>query len=121
MDAHRISLTGYSMGGEGTWSLAAAHPHRWAAIVPMCPGERKAAVAKLKDIPCWCFQGDADVIDTVNAVRRMIQAIQSAGGRVTYVEYTGIGHNCWDLAYADPDLWEWLLHRKRVEVVSKSK
>jgi len=121
VDTQRTYLTSYSMGGEGTWSLAAAHPSRWAAIVPLCPSENRSAVTKLKHIPCWCFQGDADVIYTVNAARRMVQAIQSAGGRVTYVKYPRIGHNCWDLAYADPDLWEWLLQQKRTENVLKSK
>jgi len=63
------------MGGEGTWSLAAAHPSRWAVIVPLCPSENPSAVTKLKHIPCWCFQGDADGVDTLNATRRMVQAI----------------------------------------------
>ena len=34
VDKHRIYLTGLSMGGSGTWMLAAAHPERFAAIVP---------------------------------------------------------------------------------------
>jgi predicted peptidase len=117
VDAQRTYLTGYSMGGEGTWSLAAVHPSRWAAIVPLCPSENRSAATKLKHIPCWCFQGDRDGIDTLNATRRMVQAIQSAGGRVIFVEYPGVGHNCWDLAYADPDLWEWLLQQKRTDNV----
>jgi predicted peptidase len=33
-DKKRVYLTGLSMGGSGTWSLAAAHPERWAAIAP---------------------------------------------------------------------------------------
>src|SRR5207245_1577857 len=38
VDPERIYLTGISMGGYGTWSLAASHPDRWAAIVPICGG-----------------------------------------------------------------------------------
>ena len=34
IDAKRLYLTGLSMGGFGTWSLAAAHPEKWAAIAP---------------------------------------------------------------------------------------
>ena len=34
IDPKRVYLTGLSMGGFGTWSLAAHHPDRWAAIVP---------------------------------------------------------------------------------------
>ena len=38
IDAKRLYLTGLSMGGFGTWSLAAKYPDRWAAIVPICGG-----------------------------------------------------------------------------------
>ena len=36
VDPERIYVTGLSMGGFGTWSLAIASPHRFAAIVPIC-------------------------------------------------------------------------------------
>ena len=35
-DPKHVYLTGLSMGGSGTFSLAAAHPERWAAIAPIC-------------------------------------------------------------------------------------
>jgi len=35
VDKDRIYVTGLSMGGFGTWSLAAAHPDKFAAIVPI--------------------------------------------------------------------------------------
>jgi predicted peptidase len=44
VDKKRVYLTGLSMGGYGTWDLAAADPKRWAAIVPICGGgDPKAA------------------------------------------------------------------------------
>jgi predicted peptidase len=113
IDPRRIYLTGYSMGGEGTWSLAAARTELFAAIVPICPGNDTTLVTKLKDTPCWCFQGDADAVDTVNLTRSMILAIQKAGGHPIYHEYPGVAHNCWDLTYANPDLYEWLLLHAR--------
>ena len=38
VDKDRIYVTGLSMGGFGTWSLAAFQPGRFAAIVPICGG-----------------------------------------------------------------------------------
>ena len=35
VDPERIYVTGLSMGGYGTWSLAMAYPQRFAAIVPI--------------------------------------------------------------------------------------
>ncbi len=112
VDEHRIYLTGYSMGGEGTWSLAAARPDLFAAIIPICPGSNPTAAPRLKDMPCWCFQGDADATDTLTSARKMMLAIKDAGGRPIYQEYPGVGHNCWDITYRNNDVFEWLLRHQ---------
>lgn len=113
VDPKRVYLTGLSMGGFGTWSMAVAHPDKWAAIVPICGrGDTKQA-AKIKDIPCWCFHGDADPAVKVEGSRTMIAALKEAGGSPKYTEYPGVGHNCWDRAYATKELYEWLLQQHK--------
>ena len=62
IDDKRLYLTGLSMGGFGTWSLAEKYPDRWAAIVPCCGGGDPAKAKEIKDIPCWVFQGEADPV-----------------------------------------------------------
>ncbi len=113
VDGERVYLTGVSMGGAGTWSLAAAHPRRFAAIVPVCASGDPRQAARLKDAPCWCFHGDADEVVKVKQSRDMIWAIRQAGGEPRYHEYPGVGHACWDRVYATPDLYEWLLGQRR--------
>src|SRR5262249_34001689 len=81
VDTKRVYLTGLSMGGEGTWSLAAAHPRRWAAIVPVSGAGDPKTAAKIKDVPCWCFHGDADKVTGAARSRDMIRALKEAGGR----------------------------------------
>ena len=78
----------------------------------MCGGGDPKSAAKFKHVPCWCFHGDADKVIEPGQSRRMVRALRAAGGRPLYHEYPGVGHNCWDRAYADPDLWEWLLGQK---------
>jgi predicted peptidase len=111
-DSKRVYLTGLSMGGFGTWALAAKYPDKWAAIVPICGGGNAQTAAKIKDIPCWCFHGDADPIVDVEQSRRMIKALKDAGGSPKYDEFEGVGHNAWDRAYAKKELYEWLLMQK---------
>jgi predicted peptidase len=111
-DSKRVYLTGLSMGGFGTWSLAAAHPDRWAAIVPICGGGSPATAEKIKDIPCWCFHGDADPTVKVSQSRTMIEALKKTGAMPRYTEYPGVGHNSWDQAYADKELYEWLFKQQ---------
>jgi len=112
VDAKRIYLTGLSMGGFGTWSLAAAHPEMWAAIAPICGGGNPESAVKIKDIPCWCFHGDADTAVPVQKSRDMIAALKKAGGKPKYDEYPGVGHNSWDRAYANKELYSWFLSHK---------
>jgi thiol-disulfide isomerase/thioredoxin/acetyl esterase/lipase len=111
VDADRVALTGISMGGEGTWSLAAAYPDRWSAIVPLCGGGNPETVPRFSHIPCWCFQGEADEYTAVLS-REMVRALREAGGQPIYVEYANVGHNCWDLTYARTDLFEWLTQQR---------
>ena len=61
-DPNRVVLTGLSMGGFGTWSLAAAHPDRWSCLVPVCGGGSTELVKRYSQIPVWCFHGGADPV-----------------------------------------------------------
>lgn len=112
-DSKRVYLTGLSMGGYGTWSMVAAHPEKWAAIVPVCGGGDPTVAAKFKDVPCWCFHGDKDTAVNVQKSRDMIEALKKAGGTPKYTEYPGVGHNSWDAAYADKEMWKWLFEQKK--------
>ncbi len=113
VDSRRVSLTGQSMGGTGTWSLAAKYPERWAAIAPVCGLTDTATAPTIKNLPCWCFHGDADPTIGVGNSRRMIAALKKAGGSPRYDEYPGVGHNSYDRAYAMPEFYDWLLRQKR--------
>ncbi|MBA4187667.1 MAG: hypothetical protein C0467_06565 [Planctomycetaceae bacterium] len=112
-DPKRIYLTGLSMGGYGTWSMAAAHPERWAAIVPICGGGDPTKAPLIKDIPMWCFHGDKDTAVSVKKSQEMIEALKKAEGKPKYTEYPGVGHNSWDMAYAEKELFPWLLEQKK--------
>lgn len=111
-DPKRVYLTGLSMGGYGTWSLAAAHPGRWAALVPICGGGDPATADQIKHIPVWCFHGADDKGVPAKLSRAMIEALRKAGAEPRYTEYPYVGHNSWDPAYVTPELYPWLLSRK---------
>jgi predicted peptidase len=113
IDEKRQYLTGLSMGGFGTWSLAEKYPDRWAAIVPVCGGGDPANVKDIKDIPCWVFHGDADKAVNVEKGRQMVAALKEAGAKPKFTEYPGVGHNSWDKAYATSELYDWLLEQHK--------
>jgi dienelactone hydrolase len=113
IDPARISLTGLSMGGYGSWDLAARMPERFAAVLPICGGGDEATAAKIKDLPIWCFHGDADTAVRVERSRTMIEALRAAGGAPKYSELAGVGHDSWTPAYRDPDVLAWLFAQKK--------
>jgi predicted peptidase len=113
IDPARIYLTGLSMGGYGSWDLAARMPDRFAAVLPICGGGDEATAAKIKDLPIWCFHGDADTAVRVERSRTMIEALRAAGGDPKYSELAGVGHDSWTPTYRDPDVLAWLFAQKK--------
>lgn len=109
IDRHRCVLTGWSMGGYGTWSLGAAEPKRWSALVPVAGGGDPSWASSLKDTPIWAFQGANDQVVPASATRQMIDAIRAAGGHPLDSEVPDMGHDVWKVAYNDNHLYEWML------------
>ncbi|MGD8450466.1 MAG: PHB depolymerase family esterase [Phycisphaerae bacterium] len=121
LDPDRVYLTGLSLGGHGTWLLGARYGANFAALVPVCgfaelgqdTGLPEKLAPHLKDIPIWCFHGAADTHVPVEQSRRFVAAIRKEGGNIQYTEYPAGGHNVWDQAYDDAELWKWLFAQKR--------
>ena len=108
IDDDRTSLTGISLGGAGSWALAAAFPERWSAVAPVCGWMEP--IRPLPDLPYRIFHGDADPVIGVEQSRRMAAYL---GARAVYTEFAGVNHNSWDRAYRDTDLVAWLIAQKR--------
>ncbi len=102
IDTKRIYLTGLSMGGYGSWALAASHPETFAAVVPICGGGDVTTAPRLKDVPLWAVHGGADRVVLPERSREMIAAVKAAGGTPGYTELEGVGHDSWTPAYNDP-------------------
>jgi len=112
-DRDRVILTGLSMGGSGSWSIAAANPERFAGVVPICGRGQEGNARILRSLPVWTFIGDADRAESVLNTRAMVVALRGVGAQARETEYRGIGHNSWDRAYNDPALIGWMLARSR--------
>jgi len=132
-DKSRVSLTGLSAGGNGSWYLASRFPERFAAVAVVCgwitefhgatgisypalaPADTDpfAAIARrVSRLPIWIFHGDADTTVPVEESRRMATALKAIGANVQYTELPGVGHNAWDPAYDRADLLTWMLRQR---------
>lgn len=113
VDPKRLYVTGLSMGGYGTWDLLTRRPETFAAAVPICGGGDESKAAAIAKVPQWIFHGGADRVVKPERSRNMVEALKKAGAQPRYTEYEGVGHNSWDKAYADPELWSWLFTQKK--------
>lgn len=113
IDTQRVYLTGISLGGMGTWELLARRPKMFAAAVPICGRADLTTAPILKAIPTWAFHGDEDTSVSVEHTRAMVGAMKIFGAPVRYSEYAGVGHNSWDRAYDEPELYAWMFAQRR--------
>ncbi len=113
VDESRIYLTGLSMGGYGTWSLALSDPGRFAAIAPICGGGAAYMACALKDTPVWVFHGALDEVVPIKQSTDMVRALQRCDGNVRFTVYPMAGHDSWTETYENPELYEWMLQHRR--------
>lgn len=114
IDPARVYLTGLSMGGFGSWELAAHRPDLFAAVVPVCGGGNTQWAEELKNLPLWAVHGSDDTAVPPARSREMIKSIQSLGGAPHYTELPQVGHDSWRHAY-DPDsgILTWMFQQQR--------
>jgi predicted peptidase len=113
IDEDRIYVTGLSMGGFGTWGLAAAWPERFAALAPICGGGDPATVERFAHVPTWVFHGARDRVVGLEASAKMVAAMRAAGADVQFTVYPEAGHDSWTETYANPRLYRWFLSHRR--------
>lgn len=113
VDPERVYLTGLSLGGHGTWNIAASRPERFAAIAPVCGAGDVALACQLKGVPVWAFHGQQDSVVKLQDDAAMVEAVRACGGDVKFTVYPDLGHDAWTRSYANPALYDWLLQHRR--------
>ena len=95
IDANRIYLLGHSMGGYGTWSIAANHPEIFAAIAPVSGLGSILIQARLKrlvNVPWLVTHGIDDRTVAIEESRRMVSAGRRLGIEIRFDEVAGGDH-----------------------------
>ncbi len=118
VDQNRIYVTGISMGGYGTWHLAATYPERFAAIAPICGGGPwfygfPEKVRDLVKTPVWAFHGALDEIVPLRESQILVDELRAVGGDVRMTIYPDAGHDSWTQTYRNPELYNWFLSNRK--------
>jgi predicted peptidase len=111
VDKSRLYVTGLSMGGRGTWAIAAYRPDLFAAAAPICGGGDPATASRLTKLPFWVFQGALDEVHFPKESEIMIKSLKNKGGEVRYTLYPELHHDSWTITYDNSELYKWFLSK----------
>ncbi len=119
-DSTRIYITGFSMGGRGTWDFINQYPNYFAAAMPMGMNF-SGNPSTIKDIPIWTNRGQldghaSDLHTQVGTIRELNDDNRGGLEWVTgvnprFTSFEGVGHGVqWD-ACSSQDLVGWALSK----------
>ena len=112
VDQENISLTGFSMGGAGTWFIGASHAGLFARIAPLSGGIKpmETTLKALSALPIRAFVGSEDTVISPQSTWDCAAMLLERGADIQVTEYEGATHT--DLparVYLEGDLLQWLI------------
>jgi predicted peptidase len=90
IDRKRVAVTGYSMGGTGSWHLAETFPERFSAVIPIA-GRPPASAAGWR-LPVLAIHSRDDQVVPFDPAAARIAELQKAGVNAKLIALTGIAH-----------------------------
>lgn len=108
VDKDKVYLSGVSMGGYASWQMLMSEPNIFRKAIICCGGGMYWNAARIK-IPVWAFHGTDDPTVFFEESEKMVNAVNRSGGHAKLTEYKGVGHNCWEKTYSNPEIYKWLL------------
>jgi len=120
IDSDRVYMSGHSMGGYGTWSVAINHPDIFAAAAPISGGGNILDVPKATRVPMLVVHGDDDRTVPVIRSREMVAAAKKAGAEIKYIEVPGGSHGG-VVVPTFKDVFDWFDTHKRSKPLNNVK
>lgn len=113
VDISRISLTGASLGGVGTFNIAIKNPSFFSAIVPVCGSVDASKCSVLNDVAVKIFHGTKDY-GMGFSVKTAAEVINNNNGSCELIMLQGEGHEIRHV-YIDEeyDLINWMISQQR--------
>ena len=84
VDTSRRVVMGYSMGGSGTWHIAAKFRQHFVAAIPIAGTPRQTELEKLRDLPLYVIHSQDDRIVPIDDDAAAVARLQSMGAPVEF-------------------------------------
>ena len=111
----RVYLTGLSMGGRGTFIIAAAMPDYFAALMPLSPHHEPFPYTILAEdvshLPIWMSHGDSDNTSSYEMAAEMADILDGLGAEIEFRTVVDGEHEGWFGIYIDPVAMGWVLSK----------
>ena len=92
IDRTQILVTGFSMGGFGTWFMATHHPDRFSGAIPIASAPRDNPLEGLGTMPIHIIHSRDDERVPIGPAREAADALAAGHHTVRFTELDGIGH-----------------------------
>lgn len=114
IDTDRVYLTGPSLGGSGTWYIAARYPETFAAIAPISGFTSHLDyidrnIDMLVDLPVWAFHGKMDTVVPFEETERIVRRLERKNRNLRFSPEPELGHAIHWQVYPGQELYDWLL------------
>lgn len=92
IDRNRILVTGYSLGGHGTWYMAARHPDFFRAAIPMAGSPDEDSLARVIEMPICIVHSVDDRVVSIGPAREAAKKLKARGANVELIVARGVDH-----------------------------
>jgi predicted peptidase len=92
VDRQRVLVTGFSLGGAGTWFMASRHADRFTAAIPMAGRIADPSLEGYGAIPTYIIHSRADEVVPFEPAERAARELERLGRPVRFEAVTGVGH-----------------------------
>jgi predicted peptidase len=92
VDKRRVLVTGFSMGGRGTWFMASHHPDLFTAAIPMAASTGDEPTDRLAKMPTYVIHSRADEVVPFEPAEKNARELEKLGRTIRFEELQGVGH-----------------------------
>ena len=112
VDKEKVFLSGVSMGGYAAWQMLMTENKLFKKAIICCGGGMYWNATRIKTA-VWAFHGIDDPVVFFEESKKMVEAVNRNDGNAKLTAYKGVGHNCWELTYNNPEIYAWLLSEEK--------
>lgn len=92
IDRRRILVTGFSLGGRGTWFMSARHADFFTAAIPIAGSSGDEPLDRLGRIPTYVIHSRQDQVVPFDPDERTTRELEKLGRTVRFEALEGLGH-----------------------------